>query len=225
MNSQPYEDVRCPPYSIILWCQNTCTSWMCTHHLGKYNLLSLVVIAKYQNQICLLGRKLYMGQSFIQNEEKQANDPQNIHDMNKSGIFEFLAAWWIKIRSLPHQKVLSDGVYKANRRKSLGSKAELWLISRPEWQLWFLHCCYTQGMPWCQVCTQALMQGRDRSSGHQWVAIFFLHMILSNKSFTERENLSFPFHILLLHSPPFGLNEDALNCSLLAIYFLFSPEF
>jgi len=33
-----------------------------------------------------------MGQSFIQEEEKQANDPQNIHEMNKSGVFEFLAA-------------------------------------------------------------------------------------------------------------------------------------
>lgn len=118
MNSQPYEDVRCPPYSIILWCQNTCTSWMCTHQLWKYNLLSLVVIAKHQNQICLLGRKLYMGQSFIQEEEKQANDPQNIHEMNKSGVFEFLAAWWIKIRSLPHQKVLSDGVTKQTEGKA-----------------------------------------------------------------------------------------------------------
>lgn len=80
--SQPYEDIGCPPYSSLLWCEATCTSWKYTHHLWQHNPFCPVIIIKYHNQIHLLGKKLHMGQSFIHSEENQTNQPSTAHFIN-----------------------------------------------------------------------------------------------------------------------------------------------
>lgn len=65
----------CPSQSSLLWCKATCTSLVYIHHLWKYHLLPLVVIIKYQDQICLLEKKNYTWGAIIYSEQRKPKQP------------------------------------------------------------------------------------------------------------------------------------------------------
>lgn len=102
------------------------------YHLWKHKPLSTVVIIKYQNKICLHGKKITYG-TIIYSEQRKSNQLGSAHFINcTNGYFKFLAVWWIKVRSLPCQKVPSDRV--TSKTEGKGEKQTCGY--RMSWSVW-----------------------------------------------------------------------------------------
>lgn len=157
------------------------------YHLWNHKHLSTVVIIKYQNKICLHGKKLHTGQSFIQSKENQTNQLSSAHFINcTNGYFKFLAVWWIKVRSLPCQKVPSDRV--TSKTEGKGEKQTCGY--RMSWSgssgLCFAVTQRARNVAKC-VPKHWYRMDTDPLDSTEFF-LFFFKVNLSNKSFTASEN-------------------------------------